>query len=179
MAVQAASPAVALPSPGSKLTSPSPRRTSRRDADLGLPTTAPAESPSPRHEPNQATGGTVGRSAAVPAQAVSPTSAASQPYYASPDEGADCIMSEDDDDEEISLAGTPEVCVWHNHSAMLVLPVVCAAFFDNLAVLFVQSKQPFAQLVLKVIAGQTISGRIGVTQKRFTTKIVVTISSMM
>ncbi|KAA6420949.1 MAG: hypothetical protein FRX49_09090 [Trebouxia sp. A1-2] len=106
--LKAASPAVALPSPGSKLTSPSPRRTSRRDADLGLPTTAPAESPSPRHEPNQATGGTVGRSAAVPAQAVSPTSAASQPYYASPDEGADCIMSEDDDDEEISLAGTPE-----------------------------------------------------------------------
>ncbi|KAL0037374.1 hypothetical protein WJX79_004578 [Trebouxia sp. C0005] len=54
--LKAASPAVALPSPGSKLTSPSPRRTSRRDADLGLPTTAPAESPSPRHEPNQATG---------------------------------------------------------------------------------------------------------------------------
>ena len=126
MAVQAASPAVGLPSPGSNLTSPSPRRTSRRDADLGLPTTAPAESPSPapaespspRHEPNQATGGTAGPSADVPAQAASPTSAASQPYYASPDEGGDRMMSEEDDDEEISLAGTPEVGVEHNQNAI-------------------------------------------------------------
>lgn len=125
MTVQAASPAVGFPSPGSNLASPSPRRTSRRDADLGLPTTAPAESPSPRHEPNQTRGGTVGRSAAVPAQAASPAAAASQPYYASPDEGSDRMMSEDDDDEEISLAGTPEVGVWHNHSALLVLSVVC------------------------------------------------------
>jgi len=118
LAVQAASPAVGLPSPGSTLTSPSPRRTSRRDADLGLPTTAPAESPSPRHEPNEATGGAAGRSAAVPAQAASPASAASQPYYASPDEGGDRMMSEDDDDEEISLAGTPEVGVWHNQNGI-------------------------------------------------------------
>ena len=116
MAVQAASPAVALPSPVSTLTSPTPRRTSRRDADLGLPTTAPAESPSPRHEPNQTYAGAAGRSAAVPAQAASPTSAASQPYYASPDEGGDPMMSEEDDDEEISLAGTPEVGVGHNQN---------------------------------------------------------------
>jgi len=129
LAVQAASPAVGLPSPGSTLTSPSPRRTSRRDADLGLPTTAPAESPSPRHDPGQTNVGTAGRSAAVPAQAASPASAASQPYYASPDKGGDRMMSEDDDDEEISLAGTPEVGIWHNHSAMLALSVVCVLSF--------------------------------------------------
>lgn len=102
--VQAASPAISLPSPGGSLLSPSPRRISRRDADLGLPTaTSPADSPPAASGPAPAP---------APPHPSSPASAASQPYYASPDDGADRTMSEDDgddDDEEISLAGTPEV----------------------------------------------------------------------
>lgn len=101
-------PLYSCTAPAIDLPSPSPRRTSRRDVDLGLPATSPLESPSPLQGSHQKSG----LPATAPAEDASPASAASQPYYASPDEGDDDehMMSEDnEDDEEISLAGTPEV----------------------------------------------------------------------
>ena len=98
--LQAASPAVSLsPLPG-QLTSPSLRRISRRDKDLGLPATGLAA-----------------------AAAVSPASLASPPYNGSSDEEAERMEENDEGadegDEELSEVGTPEVQLLHDSNGTI------------------------------------------------------------
>ena len=71
-------------SPAGSLPSPSPRRISRRDEDLGLPVKAIGRSPK-----------------------ASPASLASPPYQGSSDGGA--AQSDGEDVEEISDRGPPDV----------------------------------------------------------------------